>query len=143
MRERIEDVGQLADYFLNEFTTAYGRKPKELTEDAYASLEAYAWPGNVRELRNLMERIVIMNPQARVDARHIPLQSARGGSRASSNGLDSSASLQDVREMAERDYILKKLEEAKGNVTRAAEMLGLERSNLYRKMKTLGIAPKD
>ena len=144
LRERIEDVGLLADFFLNEFTTAYGRKPKELTEDAYASLEAYGWPGNVRELRNLMERIVIMNPQARVDARHIPLQPARGG-RASSNGsgLDGSASLQDVRENAERDYILKKLEEAKGNVTRTAEMLGLERSNLYRKMKTLGIAPKD
>ena len=51
--------------------------------------------------------------------------------------------MQDVRETAERDYILKKLEDAKGNVTRAAEMLGLERSNLYRKMKTLGIAPKD
>ena len=145
LRERIEDVGQLADYFLNEFTTAYGRKPKELTEDAYACLEAYGWPGNVRELRNLMERIVIMNPQARVDARHIPLQSARGGARASAagHGLDGSASLQDVRETAERDYILKKLDEAKGNVTRAAEMLGLERSNLYRKMKTLGIAPKD
>ena len=143
LRERIEDVRQLADYFLNEFTTAYGRKSKELTEDAYACLEAYAWPGNVRELRNLMERIVIMNPQARVDARHLPLQSARGGGRTASQGLDGSASLQDVREMAERDYILKKLEEAKGNVTRAAEMLGLERSNLYRKMKTLGIAPKD
>ncbi len=142
LRERIEDVRSLADYFLNEFTTAYGRKSKELTEDAYASLEAYGWPGNVRELRNLMERIVIMNPQARVDSRHIPLQSVRAG-RASAHGLDGSASLQDVRETAERDYILKKLEDAKGNVTRAAEMLGLERSNLYRKMKTLGIAPKD
>jgi len=143
LRERIEDVCMLADYFLNEFTTAYGRKAKELTEDGYASLEAYSWPGNVRELRNLMERIVIMNPQVRVDARHIPLQSARGGNRITQNGLDGSASLQDVRETAERDYILKKLEEAKGNVTRTAEMLGLERSNLYRKMKALGIAPKD
>ena len=144
LRERIEDVGLLADYFLNEFTTAYGRKPKEMTEDAYASLGSYSWPGNVRELRNLMERIVIMNPQTRVDARHIPLQSARGGrAAAAGHGLDGSASLQDVRETAERDYILKKLEEAKGNVTRAAEMLGLERSNLYRKMKTLGFAPKD
>jgi two-component system nitrogen regulation response regulator NtrX len=146
LRERVEDVGMLADYFLSEFTTAYGRKPKELTEDAYASLEAYAWPGNVRELRNLMERIVIMNPQTRVDARHIPLQQARGGRATGAgggNGLSESASLQDVRETAERDYILRKLEEAKGNVTRTAEMLGLERSNLYRKMKTLGIAPKD
>jgi two-component system nitrogen regulation response regulator NtrX len=144
LRERVEDVRQLADYFLNEFTTAYGRKSKELTEEAYGALEAYSWPGNVRELRNLMERIVIMNPQARVDARHLPLQpAARGGGGRGVGSVDGSASLQDVRETAERDYILRKLEDAKGNVTRAAEMLGLERSNLYRKMKTLGIAPKD
>lgn len=141
LRERIEDVRQLADFFLNEFTTAYGRKPKELTEEAYQVLESYPWPGNVRELRNLMERIVIMNPQTRLDARHVPIQPQR--SVISKVGLDRSASLQDVRESAERDYITRKLEESKGNVTRAAEMLGLERSNLYRKMKALGIAPKE
>ena len=53
---------------------AYGRQPKELTPEAYAVLQEHRWPGNVRELRNLMERIVIMNPQVRVDARHIPLE---------------------------------------------------------------------
>ena len=63
LRERMEDVRLLADHFLKEFTTAYGRKPKELTEEALRVLEEYPWPGNVRELRNLMERIVIMNPQ--------------------------------------------------------------------------------
>ena len=73
LRERIEDVRLLADHFLREFTTAYGRKPKQLTEDAFRALEEYPWPGNVRELRNLMERIVIMNPQTGIDARHIPL----------------------------------------------------------------------
>ncbi len=77
LRERIEDVRLLADHFLKEFTTAYGRKPKELTEEALRVLEEYPWPGNVRELRNLMERIVIMNPQTRIDARHIPLDRAR------------------------------------------------------------------
>ena len=77
LRERIEDVRLLADYFLKEFTTAYGRKPKELTEEALRVLEEYPWPGNVRELRNLMERIVIMNPQVRIDSRHIPLDRAR------------------------------------------------------------------
>ena len=141
LRERIEDVRLLADHFLREFTTAYGRKPKQLTEDAFRALEEYPWPGNVRELRNLMERIVIMNPQTGIDARHITLDRSRRA--VFDRPMDRFGSLQDVREAAERDYILKKLEEAKGNVTRAAEMLGLERSHLYRKMKALGIAPKE
>jgi two-component system nitrogen regulation response regulator NtrX len=141
LRERVEDIPLLADHFLKEFTTAYGRKPKELTPEAYQILTDYSWPGNVRELRNLMERIVIMNPQVRVDARHIPLNPARRA--VFERPLDRFGSLQEVREAAEREYILKKLEEAKGNVTRTAELLGLERSNLYRKMKSLGIAPKE
>lgn len=141
LRERVEDVALLADHFLKEFTTAYGRKPKELTAEAYRVLQEYSWPGNVRELRNLMERIVIMNPQIRVDSRHIPLNPVRRV--AFERPLDRFGSLQEVREAAEREYILKKLEEAKGNVTRTAELLGLERSNLYRKMRSLGIAPKD
>ncbi len=141
LRERIEDVRLLSTHFLNEFTTAYGRKAKELTEEALRVLEEYPWPGNVRELRNLMERIVIMNPQVRIDARHIPLDRARRA--VFDRPMDRFGSLQEVREAAERDYILKKLEEAKGNVTRAAELLGLERSHLYRKMKALGIAPKE
>jgi two-component system nitrogen regulation response regulator NtrX len=141
LRERIEDVPLLADHFLKEFTTAYGRKPKELTPEAYRVLQEYSWPGNVRELRNLMERIVIMNPQVRVDVRHIPVNASRRA--AADRTTDRFGSLQEVREAAEREYILKKLEETRGNVTRAAELLGLERSNLYRKMKTLGIAPKE
>lgn len=136
LRERIEDVPLLADYFLKEFTTAYGRRPKEFTADAYDLLTSYHWPGNVRELRNLVERIVIMNPQSRIEARHIPLVPGR---RPAEWRLERFASLQEVREAAEREYILKKLEETGGNVTRAAELLGLERSNLYRKMRALGI----
>ncbi|MEP6960977.1 MAG: sigma-54 dependent transcriptional regulator [Acidobacteriota bacterium] len=141
LRERMEDVPLLADHFLKEFTTAYGRKPKDLTEDALHSLADYPWPGNVRELRNLMERIVIMNPQTRIDARHIPLDRTRRA--VFYKPAEKFGSLQDVREAAEREYIARKLEETKGNVTRAAEMLGLERSHLYRKMKALGIAAKD
>ena len=140
LRDRREDIPLLADYFLHDFTTTYGRKPKELTPEAYAVLQEYYWPGNVRELKNLMERIVIMNPQVRVDARHIPLNPAR---RTPERTLERFGSLQDVRESAEREYILKKLEETHGNVSRTAELLGLERSNLYRKMKALGIAPKE
>jgi len=141
LRERVEDVPLLADHFMQEFTRAYGRKPKELTEEAYQLLKEHNWPGNVRELRNLMERIVIMNPQIRVDARHISLTPGRRP--AAEPILDHFASLQEFREAAERDYILKKLEETRGNVTRAAELLGMERSNLYRKMKSLGILPKE
>jgi two-component system nitrogen regulation response regulator NtrX len=141
LRERVEDIPLLADYFLKEFTTAYGRKPKELTSEAYRVLCEYSWPGNVRELKNLMERIVIMNPQIRVDARHIPLNPARRA--VFERPMGHFGSLQEVREAAEREYILKKLDETRGNVTRTAELLGLERSNLYRKMKALGIAPKE
>ena len=140
LRDRREDIPLLADYFLREFTTAYGRKPKELTPEAYTVLSEYYWPGNVRELKNLIERIVILNPQIRVDARHIPLAGTR---KPQDRPLDRFGSLQEVREAAERDYILRKLEETSGNVTRTAELLGLERSNLYRKMKALGIGPKE
>ena len=140
LRDRLEDVPLLADHFLQEFTTAYGRKRKELTPEAYALLKTYHWPGNVRELRNLMERIVIMNPQVRIDERHVPLNSSR---RPADRPMDRFGSLQEVREAAEREYILRKLEETGGNVTRAAELLGLERSHLHRKMKALGIAPKE
>ena len=141
LRERIEDVPLLANHFLQEFTTAYGRKPKELTAEALRVLQEYPWPGNVRELRNLMERIVIMNPQSNIEARHIPLDRSRRA--VFDRPMDRFGSLQEVREAAEREYILKKLEEARGNITRAAELIGLERSHLYRKMKALGIAPKD
>jgi two-component system nitrogen regulation response regulator NtrX len=140
LRDRREDIPMLAAYFLREFTTAYGRKPKELTPEAYRILQDYHWPGNVRELRNLIERIVILNPQVRVDARHIPLNVTR---RPAERPMDRFGSLAEVREAVEREYILKKLEETNGNVTRTAELLGLERSNLYRKMKTLGIGPKE
>ncbi len=141
LRDRLEDVPVLADYFLHEFSSAYGRQPKQLTPAAYEILLAYRWPGNVRELRNLMERIVIMNLQVRIDARHIQLPGVRGGVQLPV--LDATASLQEVREAAEREHILKKLEETGGNVSRAAELLGLERSNLYRKMKSLEIHHKE
>jgi two-component system nitrogen regulation response regulator NtrX len=141
LRDRLEDLSTLADYFLHEFTTAYGRKPKELTPEAYQVLRDHHWPGNVRELRNMIERLVILNAQVRIDARHIPLNTSKRAS--PDRATDRFGSLQEVREAVEREYILKKLEETNGNVTRTAELLGLERSNLYRKMKTLGMGPKE
>ena len=141
LRDRAEDIPLLANHFLREFTVAYGRKSKELSDEALEALTSYSWPGNVRELRNLMERLVILHPQRRIDVRHLALDTGR----KSQSGKQSEmvGSLQDVKEAAERDYILRKLDETGGNVTRASELLGLERSNLYRKMKALGIAPKE
>ena len=140
LRERVEDIPLLAEHFLEEFAAAYGRKRKELTPEAVRVLQQYPWPGNVRELKNLMERIVIMYPQTRIDARHIPLPAGR---RAAERAQERPVSLQEVRQEAERRYILKKLEETGGNITRTAELLGLERSNLYKKMRALGILTRD
>ena len=103
LRERAEDIPLLADAFLQEFTTAYGRKPKELTQEAYTILQDYHWPGNVRELRNLIERIVILNPQVRIDARHIPVSVTRRA--LVERPAARFGSLQEVREAAEREYI--------------------------------------
>lgn len=141
LRDRVEDIPLLADYFIGDFAKAYARKAKELTPEAYQALKDYHWPGNVRELKNLMERIVIMNPQVRIDARHIPLNPSRRS--MLERHSDNFGSLQEFREAAEREFIEKKLEENSGNVSRTAETLGLERSNLYRKMKALGIQPRE
>jgi two-component system nitrogen regulation response regulator NtrX len=142
LRERTEDVPQLARYFLKEFAATYSRRSREITDDAIETLMRYAWPGNVRELRNVIERIVIMNPTvAKLDRKHLPPLVYRDGSRRTLGGDFST--LHQARAAYERDFILKKLDENHGNVTRTAEVLGLERSHLYRKMKTLGIAVKE
>jgi len=142
LRERKEDVPQLARHFLKEFSAAYGRRPREITDDAIEVLSRYAWPGNVRELRNVIERIVIMNPTTvRFERKHLPPLVHRDGSRRAA-GTEFST-LHQARAAYERDYILKKLDENHGNVSRTAEVLGLERSHLYRKMKALGIAAKE
>ncbi len=142
LRERKEDIPLLARHFLKEFSAAYGRRARELTDEAIDALMRYSWPGNVRELRNVIERIVIMNPTTtRFDRKHLPPLVQRDGSRRTV-GTEFS-SLHQARDAYERDYILKKLDENHGNVSRTAEVLGLERSHLYRKMKTLGIAVKE
>jgi len=142
LRERKEDIPLLARHFLKEFAASYGRRSREITDDAIETLMRYSWPGNVRELRNVMERIVIMNPTAvRIERKHLPpLLQRDGGRRAAGTEF---SSLHQARAAYERDYILKKLDENYGNVTRTAEVLGLERSHLYRKMRSLGIAAKE
>jgi two-component system, NtrC family, nitrogen regulation response regulator NtrX len=142
LRERQEDVPILARHFLREFSATYGRRPREITDDAIDTLMRYSWPGNVRELRNVIERVVIMNPSTtRFDRKHLPpLVHRDGGRRISGAG---SSTLHQARAAYERDYILKKLDENHSNISRTAEVLGLERSHLYRKMKTLGIVVKE
>jgi two-component system nitrogen regulation response regulator NtrX len=142
LRERKEDIPLLARYFLKDFSATYGRRPREITDDAIDTLMRYSWPGNVRELRNVIERIVIMNPTTtRFERKHLPPLVYRDGTRRAA-GVEFST-LHQARSAYERDYILKKMDENHGNVSRTAEVLGLERSHLYRKMKTLGISVKE
>jgi two-component system nitrogen regulation response regulator NtrX len=146
LRDRKEDIPLLVKEFLVEFGTQYGRPRVEMTEDALAALKQYHWPGNVRELRNLIERVMILNPKVnRIERKHLPMlvyRDARDPGKTAVRNEEFTTLLQ-AREAYERDYILKKLDECHGNVSRAAEALGLERSHLYRKMKTLGVSVKE
>jgi two-component system, NtrC family, nitrogen regulation response regulator NtrX len=138
LRERTEDIPVLASHFLSEFCEAYGKKPKEFSAPAVEVLLAYPWPGNVRELKNLVERLVIMCPAQSIEPHHLPPELFRGASKSPQKPYES---LQEARSAYEREFVLRKLEEHRWNMTKAAAALGLERSHLYRKMRTLGIAP--
>ncbi len=138
LRERTEDIPILAAHFLSELTEAYGKKPKEFSAPAMDVLLSYPWPGNVRELRNLVERLVIICPSARIEPHHLPPEIFRGASKSPQKPYES---LQEARSAFEREFVLRKLEENRWNMTKAAAALGLERSHLYRKMHSLGIAP--
>jgi two-component system nitrogen regulation response regulator NtrX len=148
LRDRKEDIPLLVKEFLQQFGAEYGRPHVEMTEDALAALKQYHWPGNVRELRNLVERVLILNPKTqRIERKHLPMLVYRGPGKMTDSGRSAHgeefSSLLQAREAYERDYILKKLDEFHGNVSRAAEGLGLERSHLYRKMKALGVSVKE
>jgi len=149
LRDRKEDIPLLVKEFLQQFGAEYGRPHVEMTEDALAALKQYHWPGNVRELRNLVERVLILNPKTlRIERKHLPMLVYRGPGKMTESGRinprgEEFSSLLQAREAYERDYILKKLDEFHGNVSRAAEGLGLERSHLYRKMKALGVSVKE
>ncbi len=140
LRERIEDVPILARHFLTEFAAAYGRKPKEISDAALGVLARYSWPGNVRELRNLIERLMITCPHSRIEPLHLPPELFRGLPAISSRP---NATLHEARSAYEREFILRKLSENQWNMTRTAVALGLERSHLYRKMKSLGISAEE
>ncbi len=144
LRDRQEDIPLLANHFMALLAQEYGRRPKTFERDAVARLQAYAWPGNVRELRNLVERLIIMAPGERIGSADLVFLDAGLGTSApvavAGPRLDA-VPLHEARDHFERDYILRVLAEQQGNISRTAEVLGVERSNLYRKMRSFGIAP--
>ena len=140
LRERKQDIPPLVREFLQVFGRQYGRPRIEISEESLEALAQHNWPGNVRELRNLVERVLILNPRVlRIERKHLPPLTQR----TSPHATEQFSSLQEARDSYERDFIHKKLEEARNNVSRAAELLGLERSHLYRKMKALNITVRE
>ncbi len=144
LRERREDIGVLANYFLARYANERRIEAPELSADALATLEAYDWPGNVRQLRNVIERVMILAPGDRlgqIDVDMLPSeilgsQHQGGGAAASLMG----APLREARENFEREYLRVQIRRFSGNVSRTATFIGMERSALHRKLKLLGIA---
>jgi two-component system nitrogen regulation response regulator NtrX len=140
LRERKQDIPPLAREFLAEFGRQYGRPRMEIGEEALETLAQYSWPGNVRELKNVIERVMILNPRTlRIERKHLPPLTHKAGT----HSTEEFSTLQQARDAYEREFILKKIDEARNNMSRAAELLGLERSHLYRKMKALGISVRE
>jgi two-component system nitrogen regulation response regulator NtrX len=143
LRERGEDIPLLASHFLALFSREYGKRQKGLSPEAVGFLVQYAWPGNVRELRNVIERMVIMVPRetiAREDlAASLRLRFPADPERAAATAEELDGTLREARERFEKAFIQRRLRESHWNITRAAERLGIERSNLHRKMKAYGI----
>jgi len=139
LRERGEDVPLLARHFVEQFSGEYGRL-KKLAPDTYPILQEHRWPGNVRELKNVMERLVILAPEDTITLADLQ-QVLRADGEQPKDLFNGFASLREGREHFEREFILRRLQETGGNILRAAELLGLERSNLYRKMKAYGLLP--
>jgi two-component system nitrogen regulation response regulator NtrX len=142
LRERRDDVPLLAEYFLGEAAAEYGVPPKRLTEEAIARLTVYHWPGNVRQLKNVCERLMIMVAGETIHEADLgPALELIGPSDERDPGAD--LALREARDLFERRFILTKLREHGGNVKRTAAALDIERSHLYRKMKSYGIEPGD
>ncbi|MEM8833994.1 MAG: sigma-54 dependent transcriptional regulator [Pseudomonadota bacterium] len=147
--ERSDDIALLATHFLQEFVT---NKEVSLTKDAKESLKQYQWPGNVRQLRNVMEWVAIMNnfegDTVKVEKTHLPPEitgvSAAQNTVSVSDGADYTAfPLREARENFEKNYLTMQIRRFDGNVSQAAKFIGMERSALHRKLKSLDISPDD
>jgi two-component system nitrogen regulation response regulator NtrX len=139
LRGRRDDIPLLVDHFLALFCVENGKRLKTLAAEALAYFLAYDWPGNIRELRNMVERLVIMTGGETIGPDDLPAPLRPKD--ATAVGGDGQRSLKDARDSFERAYILAELRAHDWNMTRTAERLGIERSHLYRKIKTYGITP--
>ena len=147
LRERREDLPILVEHFLELYSLREGNERKTITPEAMEALKGGTWPGNVRELKNVVERLVIMTPGATITAAHIPDSvgsgaAARDAEAGRLEGLLERDTLREARDEFEKEFILRKLEEFNWNISKTAEAIELERSNLHRKIKSYGIDVK-
>lgn len=145
LRERKSDIPELVEHFLETFCRREMREKQSIGTDVIEVLQAYDWPGNIRELKNIMERLVIMSSTTSIDLMQLPeaiLESSKAAPFASDDSRADNASLRGAREDFERLFIIQKLEENDWNITRTAEAIDLERSNLHRKIRSYGIELK-
>ena len=134
LRERPSDIRALSEYFLSEFCARNNFRPKSLDDSVFDVLEAYHWPGNARELRNTIERMAILTPEDCLDVESVPVEIRE----PRDSGVKSN--LREARESAERDHIRRALDESGWNVSSAARALGMERTNLHKRMRALGLS---
>ncbi len=139
LRDRTDDIPRLAEHFMATLSAEYGRRVKRFAPDAMSRLQHYTWPGNVRELHNVVERLLIMVPDSVITAQDV---SFIGDAPVVDAAAPAAVTpLAEARDRFERDYILHVLAAQHGNISRTADALGVERSNLYKKMRAFGIAP--
>ncbi|HOG17099.1 MAG: Transcriptional regulatory protein ZraR [Syntrophaceae bacterium PtaU1.Bin231] len=143
LRDRKEDIPALVDCFLRDLAAKEGEAPKRLSDDAVAALLRHSWPGNVRELKNIIERLVIMTPSEVITAKDIPVLGTGMEKIPEPCVPVASDSYREAKMDFERQFLLKKLKEFNWNISRTAEAIGLERSNLHRKIKSYGIEVKE
>jgi two-component system nitrogen regulation response regulator NtrX len=141
LRKRKEDIPALVEHFIALFSAENGRRPKTIAAEALAYFLTYDWPGNVRELRNMVERLVIMAPRDVIGPEDLPPPLRTREEAEAGADPQRDRKLKDARDAFERAYILGELRAHEWNMTRTAEKLGIERSHLYRKLKTYGISP--
>jgi two-component system nitrogen regulation response regulator NtrX len=143
LEERREDIPLLAEYFLEEFNQKLNLPKRSLTEEAAARLLSMAWPGNIRQLRNIIERILIMGPHhGLIEVDELPkneVSNKVADDQLILSDSVSTMSLRDARELFEREYLLAQINRFGGNISRTAKFVGMERSALHRKLKSLGV----
>ena len=134
LRERPRDIPALAAYFLEEFCARNNFKRKAIDEAVFPLLENHPWPGNARELRNVIERMAILTQGEHLTRDSIPVEIRV------QRETGPKSTIQEARESAEREHILRALEESKWNVSGAARALGMERTNLHKRIRALGLS---